>query len=206
MSTTRANVVIWDAQACRGRAEHRCFSLRQVSLPTGKTATETSEIPQLPAGSPQHPMRQRQNWRKAGIWLVDTGKAGGSWQKGKGQNKSTHWDQRSRKGESRAGVTPWLEGDPWRGLEEADLEVMGTLNLNLVISENTWFVTFITLVTSNLRHFLPLLVESGGPVHQDWSLYLMGEFLRVHLTHFLSLNTVHTSLRQSHASWHWICK
>lgn len=34
----------------------------------------------------------------------------------------------------------------------------------------------------------------GGPVHQDWRLCLTGEFLRVHLTRFLSLNTVHTFL------------
>lgn len=71
---------------------------------------------------------------------------------------------------------------------------MGILNLHLYSCENTWFVTFIILLTSDLRHFLPLLVEIGGPVHQDWRLFHGWVSQGSTLTRFLSLNTVHTFL------------
>lgn len=117
-------------------------------------------MPHLQAGSPQNPVGQRQNWRKAEIWLVDTGTAGGSWQRGKGQNKSIHWHQRSKKGEYQGWANCSAGGRSlkrilrsWPG-SNGDLELtLGNFRKHVVCHIyyiiNKWLETFSTTIGGN---------------------------------------------------------
>ena len=141
----------------------------QVEQSTGTSASDRCVSPQVrlrqwhptdysPASrAPQNPMSQRQNWREAGIWLVDTRKAGGSWQRGKGQNKSIHWHQRHKKGEYQGWANCSAGGrslkrivSSWPG-SNGDLELkLGNFRKHVICHMyyiiNMWLETFSTPV------------------------------------------------------------
>lgn len=113
-------------------------------------ASSASRVPSEPSGS-------EAKWRKAEIWLVGTGTAGGSWQRGKGLNKSIRWHQRSKKGEYQGWANCSAGGRSlkrilrsWPG-SNGDLELtLGNFRKHVVCHIyyiiNKWLETFSTTI------------------------------------------------------------